>query len=109
MAQFSITTKHHDHDGAPKFFIRAKTASATARLFDGRPVFRCWWALANSARRERVYDRTRSFFIFISQETPPRFLWKLGGVENTPGQGIFPWGHGHLLYKKAVGVFVSLI
>ena len=22
---------------------------------------------------------------------------------HTPGQGIFPWGHGHLLYKKIVG------
>ena len=31
-------------------------ASSTVRLLDGRPVFRCWWALANSVRRGRVYD-----------------------------------------------------
>ena len=29
---------------------------STARLLDGRPVFRCWWALANSERRGRVCD-----------------------------------------------------
>ena len=30
---------------------------STARPFDGRPVFWCWWALANSARRGRGCDR----------------------------------------------------
>ena len=29
--------------------------------------------------------------------------------KNTPGQGIFPRGHGHLFDRKLVGVFVSLI
>ena len=28
---------------------------------------------------------------------------------HTPGQGIFPRGHGHLFGRKFVGVFVSLI
>ena len=27
----------------------------------------------------------------------------------TPGQGILPRDHGHLFYRKPVGVFVSLI
>ena len=30
-------------------------------------------------------------------------------VRDTPGQGILPRDHGHLFYRKPVGVFVSLI
>ena len=47
-------------------------APSTARLLDGRPVSRCWWALAISARRGRVYG-----YKFIRS-----FIHSSGGLGN---------------------------
>ena len=47
--------------GTKRDAARRNLHRATSRLLDGRPVFQCWRALANSARRGKVYDQVHSF------------------------------------------------
>ena len=70
---------------------------STARLLDGRPGFRCWWALANSARRGRVYDQIHSFIQMANRpqvKAPPLELllpglpWETDRQLNPRGSGL---------------------